>query len=246
MTFYVRSPNFDVLCVIINFLLAKNHRENILKRTISRTHTMVPWDFFSLILEIFRTPRKVKVGRCENCHELNGCLCGDALFHAIHVLMASLTTKHMAWSFSHMFRMFALFSGVFLCVFSNYSQSYRPATAKMLEFGSDPDHHVDPPIRNLAITWQIMSELWWNFQDGSSMMQEIFIKIIICWIMSAFPIGQSAVRLLLNLITCFFYQSGPLHKISSQSILNILSNVANRQTNKQRNTKENTTSLPRR
>ena len=34
MTFYVTSPNFHVLSVIINFLLAKNHRENILKRTI--------------------------------------------------------------------------------------------------------------------------------------------------------------------------------------------------------------------
>ena len=28
------SPNFNVLIVIINFLLAKNHRENILQRTI--------------------------------------------------------------------------------------------------------------------------------------------------------------------------------------------------------------------
>ena len=34
MTFYVTSPNFDVLSVIINFLLAKNHPENILKRVI--------------------------------------------------------------------------------------------------------------------------------------------------------------------------------------------------------------------
>ena len=34
MTFYDTSPNFHVLSVIINFLLAKNHRENILKRTI--------------------------------------------------------------------------------------------------------------------------------------------------------------------------------------------------------------------
>ena len=34
MTFYVRSPNFDVLSVMINFLSTKNHRENILKRTI--------------------------------------------------------------------------------------------------------------------------------------------------------------------------------------------------------------------
>ena len=35
MTLYVTSPNFHVLSVIINFLLAKNHRENILKRTIA-------------------------------------------------------------------------------------------------------------------------------------------------------------------------------------------------------------------
>ena len=35
MTLYVTSPNFDVLIVIIIFLLAKNHRENILQRTIA-------------------------------------------------------------------------------------------------------------------------------------------------------------------------------------------------------------------
>ena len=34
MTLYVTSPNLNVLIVIINFLLAKNHRENILQRTI--------------------------------------------------------------------------------------------------------------------------------------------------------------------------------------------------------------------
>ena len=39
MTFYVTSPNFQVLSVIINFLLAKNHRENILKRTIAKKST---------------------------------------------------------------------------------------------------------------------------------------------------------------------------------------------------------------
>ena len=38
MTFYVTSPNFDVLGVTMNFLLAKKHRENILKRTIPGTH----------------------------------------------------------------------------------------------------------------------------------------------------------------------------------------------------------------
>ena len=34
MTFYFASPNFNVLNVIINFLLAKNQCKNILKRTI--------------------------------------------------------------------------------------------------------------------------------------------------------------------------------------------------------------------
>ena len=34
MTLYVTSPNFNVLIIIINFLLAKNDRENILQRTI--------------------------------------------------------------------------------------------------------------------------------------------------------------------------------------------------------------------
>ena len=38
MTLYVASPNFNVLVVIINFLLAKNHRENILQRTIVIVH----------------------------------------------------------------------------------------------------------------------------------------------------------------------------------------------------------------
>ena len=34
MTLYVTSPKFNVLIVIINFLLVKNHCENILQRTI--------------------------------------------------------------------------------------------------------------------------------------------------------------------------------------------------------------------
>ena len=37
MTFCVRSPNFDVLSVIIISLLALKHYENILKRTIYMT-----------------------------------------------------------------------------------------------------------------------------------------------------------------------------------------------------------------
>ena len=45
MTFYVTSPNFDVLSMIIIFLLAKNHRENILKRTI-------PAPFYFLLVDL--------------------------------------------------------------------------------------------------------------------------------------------------------------------------------------------------
>ena len=35
-----------------------------------------------------------------------------------------------------------------------------------------------------------------------------------------------------NLLTCFFYHPGPLYKISSQSVHDCLSNVANRQSDK--------------
>ena len=38
-----------------------------------------------------------------------------------------------------------------------------------LNFGGDPDHHADYPIKNPAITQQIMGGLWWNFQDSSAM-----------------------------------------------------------------------------
>ena len=46
-----------------------------------------------------------------------------------------------------------------------------------------------------------------------------------------------------NLITCSFYHSGPLHKISLQSVHNFLSNVDNRQRDKQTNTIKNIISL---
>ena len=38
-----------------------------------------------------------------------------------------------------------------------------------------------------------------------------------------------------NLISSYLYYSGPVHKISSQSVHNFLSNVVHRQTNKQTN-----------
>ena len=49
-------------------------------------------------------------------------------------------------------------------------------TNQWLDFGSDPDHHADCPIGNLAITLQLMSKFWWNFQDNSSWYMEQSIK----------------------------------------------------------------------
>ena len=34
-----------------------------------------------------------------------------------------------------------------------------------LDLGSDPDDHPDCPTGNPAITQQIMSGFWWNFQE---------------------------------------------------------------------------------
>ena len=44
-----------------------------------------------------------------------------------------------------------------------------------------------------------------------------------------------------NLISSYLYYSGPVHKISSQSVHNLLSNVVHRQTNKQTNRQTNAT-----
>ena len=46
-----------------------------------------------------------------------------------------------------------------------------------------------------------------------------------------------------NFISSSLYYPGPLHKISSQSVQNFLSNVVHRQTNKQTNATKNITSL---
>ena len=46
-----------------------------------------------------------------------------------------------------------------------------------------------------------------------------------------------------NLISSYLYYSGPVHKISSQSVHNFLSNVVYRQTNRQTNATENITSF---
>ena len=42
---------------------------------------------------------------------------------------------------------------------------------KWLDFGCDPNHLADCPIRNLAITQPIMSGFQWHFQDNSVMIQ---------------------------------------------------------------------------
>ena len=46
-----------------------------------------------------------------------------------------------------------------------------------------------------------------------------------------------------NLISSSLYYSGPVHKISSQSVHNFLSNVVHRQTNRQTNATKNITSF---
>ena len=46
-----------------------------------------------------------------------------------------------------------------------------------------------------------------------------------------------------NLISSYLYYSGPVHKISSQSVHNFLSNVVHRQTNRQTNVTKNITSF---
>ena len=46
-----------------------------------------------------------------------------------------------------------------------------------------------------------------------------------------------------NLISSSLYYPGPLHKVSSQSVYNLFSNVVQRQTNRQTNAPENITSF---
>ena len=68
---------------------------------------------------------------------------------------------------------------------------------------------------------------------------ENFIQIcsyFLCWAMAGFPTEQSHgdPDQQQNFITCFFYHPRPLHGILLQSICNFLSNVANRQTDRQK------------
>ena len=48
---------------------------------------------------------------------------------------------------------------------------------KWLDVGSNLDHHAVCQIRNLAVTQQIMSGFWWNFQNSSAMIQETIDQI---------------------------------------------------------------------
>ena len=73
---------------------------------------------------------------------------------------------------------------VYLSV-SNNSKSYEQILMKIsrylgndtrsdrLNYGGYLDHHADCPIGYPAITPQIRSEFWWNFQDNSSTVQGI-------------------------------------------------------------------------
>ena len=52
-----------------------------------------------------------------------------------------------------------------------YGGAWGGKSNKRIDFGSDPDHHADCPIKNAAIIQQIMSGFWWNFQYTSAMIQ---------------------------------------------------------------------------
>ena len=52
-----------------------------------------------------------------------------------------------------------------------YGGFYDGKKNKLLDFGSDSDHHADCPIRYPAITQQILNGFWWNCQDSSAMIQ---------------------------------------------------------------------------
>ena len=51
---------------------------------------------------------------------------------------------------------------------------------KLLNFGGDLDHHADCPIKTLAITQQVISGFWWNFQDSSTTIEGKILGLI--WI----------------------------------------------------------------
>ena len=50
-----------------------------------------------------------------------------------------------------------------------YRGVWSGKSIKWLNFGGDPDHQSDIPIRNPHITQQIVSGVWWNFQDSAAM-----------------------------------------------------------------------------
>ena len=61
-------------------------------------------------------------------------------------------------------------------------------------------------------------------------------KDMLCYVMSCYVmLCYSNLDRNQSLITYSFYHSGPLHKLLSQSVHNILSNVANKQTERQTN-----------
>ena len=116
---------------------------------------------------------------------------------------------------------------------SNKAAHY-PRVARIRDLESqpgDPDHK-----KKNSVVRYIIAELSWNFQQN--------LLIIYSGQLGSQHGDPDRYQ---NLITCSFYHPGPLHKISAQCIDNFLSNVANRQTDKQKhkqfNAAENTISL---
>ena len=91
--------------------------------------------------------------------------------------ITSLVKEVMFWK--HCFVCLSFFLSVRNIIqksWTNWGEIYGGVSGgernKWLDFGSDSDHHADCPIGNLAITQQIMSGFWWNYQDSSAMIQE--------------------------------------------------------------------------
>ena len=61
----------------------------------------------------------------------------------------------------------------------------------------DLDHHADFPIRNPAITLQIINRLRWNFTDGSGVVNGRSDQILVVIWSTMLP-AQPEIRLLLN------------------------------------------------
>ena len=101
MTLYVTSPNFNVLIIIINFLLATNDRENILQRTIHCLNLLMPymWCMSSdhMIVQLLWYWWDVNVNVNVEVYSLKSPWVQQTLQFTPLVLELSLVQSHLLW-----------------------------------------------------------------------------------------------------------------------------------------------------